>query len=260
MLRGLITAIRTLTILPVPGKDAERLSAALPWFPIVGLLLGSAFYGLAILPGLLHVTVWPEGLAMAIVALSIILTRAMHLDGLADCADGFGCRGDRAKVQAVMKDPHTGAFGTIAIVVALLVKFVAITKLVAAGLPIMVLAVAVVSRTMQVELATVLPYARQGGGTAAPFVNGSSWRHRVAALGIGLLILCGLCGPVAGGAVFIAGWIICRLFGLWCKRKINGVTGDCLGACSEIVEMAVLFAGAACADYAQIWFGWCVFY
>jgi adenosylcobinamide-GDP ribazoletransferase len=256
MIQGLITAIRTLTIVPVPGKDAERLSSALPWFPIIGLLLGGAFYGLATLPEFLHITVWPEGIAVAIVALSVILTRAMHLDGLADCADGFGCRGDRAKVLAVMKDPHTGAFGTIAIVVALLVKFVAITKLIAAGLPIMVLAAAVVSRTMQVELATVLPYARQEGGTAAPFVNGSTWYHRLAALGIGMLTLCGLCGPVTSVAVFTVGWVVCRVFGMWCKRKINGVTGDCLGACSEIVEMTVLFAGAACSNQVQMIFGW----
>ena len=257
MLSGFITAFRTLTIVPVPGKDSERLSSSLPWFPIVGLLLGGVLYGIALVPNLLHVAVWTEGIAAAIVVCSVILTRAMHLDGLADCADGFGCRGDRAKVLAVMKDPHTGAFGTIAIVVALLVRFVAVTKLVASGLPVVILAAAVVSRTMQVELATVLPYARREGGTAAPFVNGSGWLHRLAALGIGLLILVGLCGPVAGGAVFTVGWSVCRLFGLWCRKKINGVTGDCLGACSEMVEMVVLFAGAAGADYVQMWFGWC---
>jgi adenosylcobinamide-GDP ribazoletransferase len=257
MHRGFITAIRTLTVLPIPGKDAERMSSSLPWFSIIGLMLGGAFYGIAILPGILHVAVWTEGIAAAIVLCSVILTRAMHLDGLADCADGFGCRGDRAKILAVMKDPHTGAFGVIAIVVALLVRFVAVSKLAASGLPVVILAAAVVSRTMQVELATVMPYARREGGTAAPFVNGSTWRHRLAALGIGLLILCGVCGPVAGVAVFTVGWTVCRLFGLWCKRKINGVTGDCLGACSEMVEMAVLFMGAACANYVQMWFGWC---
>jgi adenosylcobinamide-GDP ribazoletransferase len=256
MHRGLITAIRTLTMLPIPGEDATRMSSALPWFPIVGLLLGGAFYGIAILPGLLRVTVWSEGIAVIVVILSIFLTRAMHLDGLADSADGFGCRGDRVKILAVMKDPHIGAFGVIALITAILVKFVAIAKLVASGLPIVILAATVVSRTMQAELATVLPYARQEGGTAAPFVNGTTWLHRLTALGAGLLILCGICGPVTGLIVFAIGWVICRLFGWWCKRKIGGVTGDLLGACSEIVEIALLFGAALFGNLLGPFLGW----
>jgi adenosylcobinamide-GDP ribazoletransferase len=249
MFRGLVTALRTLTILPVPGKEAEKLSSALPWFPFVGLLIGGALYGIMVLYARSGFMVWPEGVAAAIVACSIVLTRAMHLDGLADAADGFGCRKDKATVLSVMKDPHVGAFGVIAIVAALLIRFVAITRLVASGPAIVVLAAAVVSRTMLVEIATTLPYARTEGGTASPFVSGSTWKHRLAGLITGALLLCATCGPVVGGASLIVGWLICRVFAWWCKKKIQGVTGDLLGACSEIVETAVLFGGAALSGH-----------
>jgi adenosylcobinamide-GDP ribazoletransferase len=244
MLRGLVTAIRTLTIFPVPGKDAEHLSASLPWFPVVGLLLGGMLYGIAVLPGFLFGTVWPEGMAVAIIACSVFITRGMHLDGLADCADGFGSRGDRAKFLAIMKDPHVGVFGVIAIVVTLLIKFAAITPIVAAGSPVVIAAAYIISRTMLAELAVVLPYARAEGGTAGPFVNGARQWHRIVALVSSVIFLCAISGLVAGFIVFAAAWSITRLFGWWCKRTVGGVTGDLLGACSEIVETMVLFSGA----------------
>jgi adenosylcobinamide-GDP ribazoletransferase len=105
---------------------------------------------------------------------------------------------------------------------------------------------------MQVELATSLPYARQEGGTAAPFVNGGRAWHRFIALLLGLALLCCFCRPAAALAAFTAGWLMCRIFGWRCKRRFGGVTGDLLGACSEIVETAVLFGGA--------WAGKSVFY
>jgi adenosylcobinamide-GDP ribazoletransferase len=245
---GFITALRTLTILPVPGKDAERMSSALPWFPVVGLLLGAVFYAIAMIPKWCGSNGWPEGFAAIIVLLSIIFTRALHLDGLADCADGFGCRGDREKTLAVMKDPHIGAFGVIALVVAVLVQWVSLTRIIDQGAAVWVIAAYVVSRTMMVELAVTMPYARQEGGTAAPFVNGARPWHRFVSLGLCALVTCGICGPAAGSAIVVCGWVICRIFGWWCKRKISGITGDTLGACGEIVETAILFAGASASN------------
>ena len=105
MLRGLVTAVRTLTILPIPGRDAERLTASLPWFPFVGALLGGAVYGLGLLVGLAAGGSWPTGSAVVMVAAGAWLTRGLHLDGLADCADAFSNLG----VLALSEDDVNGA-------------------------------------------------------------------------------------------------------------------------------------------------------
>jgi adenosylcobinamide-GDP ribazoletransferase len=244
MFKGLITAIRTLSILPIPGKDAERMSSSLPWFPLVGFMLGSICYGMALLMEFVTGNRWPEGTAIIVLGCGILLTRAIHMDGLADWADGFGGGRDRQKILAIMKDPHVGAFGVIAVVVIVAVKWVALTGLIAFGSSTYIIVSYIVSRTMQVELAASLPYARAEDGTAAPFVKDARFSHRFAALFFALVVLAGLCGPITSAATMCLGWLVCRLFGWWCYRRVGGVTGDLLGACSEIMETIILFIGA----------------
>src|SRR5512145_1363019 len=122
MLHGLVTALRTLTILPVPGSDASDMSRALPWFPLVGCLLGFLLWGLAWGFGFMAVF-WPGGTALVVVAASAILTRGLHLDGLADWADGFGGGRDKERTLAIMKDSHVGAFGVIALIIVLIARW-----------------------------------------------------------------------------------------------------------------------------------------
>jgi adenosylcobinamide-GDP ribazoletransferase len=244
MIKGFITAIRTLSILPVPGKDADNMASSLPWFPVVGLLLGSILYALVYGARLISGNPWPQGIAAVILGCSVLLTRAIHLDGLGDWADGFGGRGDRVKTLAIMKDPHTGSFGVVAIALALVFKWVALTRLVECDSSIMIIAAFVISRAIMAELASTLPYARAEGGTAAPFVNNARPVHRFVALGVAAILSIVLVGPLAGAVAFCIGWIACRLFGWWCRRWLGGVTGDVLGACNEIVETGILFAGA----------------
>jgi len=243
MLRGLVTALRTLTILPVPGRDAQDLAAALPWFPLVGGLIGAALYGLVLACGQLPGG-WPAGAALAAVLGGIILTRGLHLDGLADWADGFGGGRDRESTLRIMKDPSVGAFGTLALVGVLLAKWAAVARLAESGAAVWMVAACVISRTAQVDLAVMLPYARAEGGTAAAFVLGARSGHRLAALGLALALGLAAVGPWAAAAL-AAGVILDLAFGLWCCRRVGGVTGDLLGAASELVETAILVACAA---------------
>jgi len=251
MIGGLTTAIRLLTMLPVPGRDAKRLSDALYWFPVVGLLLGSLLWGLGRLLRLLAPT-WAMGPAGAVVASSAVLTLFLHLDGLADWADGFLGARDRERTLRIMKDPCVGAFGVVVLVAVLLMKWTAVTRLIECDALHWLITAYIVSRTLQVDLAVALPYARAEGGTGAPFVQDAHNLHRIVALGVGMGLVLLISGPIGTLALGVA-WLFCRALATWFRRRLGGVTGDLLGAASELVETGILFAGAMVGDRLSTW-------
>jgi adenosylcobinamide-GDP ribazoletransferase len=240
MQSGFITAIRTLTAIPIPGRDSDRLASSLPWFPIVGFLLGGFLYAITKLIGLIDNNSWPQGSAIVATGLGILLTKGFHLDGLADFSDAFGNWRDKDKTLAIMKDPHTGVFGVVSIVFILLVKWISLSRIIASGSAVCIISAYIVSRAMLVELASTLPYARIGNGTAAPFIHGSRPRDRFITMILTISML-SLINGLAGIAISILGWIVCRFLGLWSKKRIGGVTGDVLGACSELIETMTFF-------------------
>jgi adenosylcobinamide-GDP ribazoletransferase len=238
MFHGLTTAGRTLTILPFPGKDAENFSDALPWFPVVGFILGLILYGLglafeAITPA------WPMGQSLLILVASVILTRGLHLDGLADWFDGLGGGRTPDKFLAIMKDSHVGVFGVLALVLVLLAKWVAITHLMETGQLALILAPYIVSRTLLVELSVCFPYARPEGGTAGPFMAQARPFHRWMALCLATVFLF-LAFKWSGILLLVGGWIFARLLGRWFMGRIRGITGDTLGTACELTEILLL--------------------
>ncbi len=243
MLGGLVTALRTLTILPIPGKEAKEIVSSLYWFPIVGGGLGGILYGLSRGLNRMLPDFWPEGIAMGIVIGGIILTGGAHLDGLADWADSLGCSGDREKLLRVMKDSRLGAFGVMVLIVTIMLKWVALTRLLAGGIEKWVVIAYIVSRTLAVELATSFPYARLEGGIGAPFINNASIFHRLGAWLSGLILVFVL-ASFAGLGALVGGWFLIRSFGKWCHHRFGGMTGDLLGAGIELAETAILFFGS----------------
>jgi len=236
---GLVTAVRTLSILPLPGRDAQSMASALPWFPLVGCVLGFMAYGCAMLASCLTGSTWPELAAFTALGAGIILTRGLHLDGLSDWADGFGSIADRERTLDIMKDPRVGVFGALALIVVLLGKWLAITRLFTHGGGTWLAGAFTVSRSVVVLLAVWLPYARPQGGTAAPFVSAARPVHFVAAI----LVSSGLLLALGGWKVLLllgAGMLAGSLFGISCRRRLGGVTGDLLGAACEMVELAML--------------------
>jgi adenosylcobinamide-GDP ribazoletransferase len=232
---GLTTAIQTLSILPIHGKGCEDFAKSLPWFPLVGLLLGLILAGIA---GCCS-AVPAEAAAVLLLLAGVLLTRGFHMDGLADCADGFGGGYTRERVLEIMKDSSTGAFGAIAIALSLLIKWVALTHLVETGNIAVIIVAYVVSRALQVEQMVRLPYAR-ATGTAASFVEGAIPAHRLIALitaGIVTFLLAGLTGL----SYLALAWLTAFLFGLYCRKRVGGITGDLVGATSELTETLILF-------------------
>lgn len=242
--RGFVTAVRTLSVLPVPGRDADNNASALPWFPLVGCLLGLVVYGISVLCGAFPGGPWPEGTAALLVLVGIVLTRGLHLDGLSDWADGFWASRDRDRILEIMKDSAVGTFGTLALIIVLMIKWVSLARLITSDRAVWIVAAYIVSRTIQVDLAATSLYARPGGGTAAGFVDGARFRHRAVSLVLAVILLAAVCGPT-GIAALVPAWLIGRALGMWSRKRIGGTTGDVLGAASELAETVILFVCAS---------------
>ena len=250
-MKGLVSAFRTLTMLPVLGPDSGSGVSGLPWFPLVGAFLGLAGWGLA--AGLLR----PETLACGplgsllvgalVVMLWVWLTRALHLDGLADLADGLGGGWTREQVLAIMKDSHVGSFGVLALVGALLVKTVAAGVLCASGSLFWLGVAPVMARWAMVAQACFHPYARPGPGTAADIVRQAGPAHLLGASAVALFLLAWMVPQ--GGWLRLPGVLgvvifLTALTGYTTRRRIGGVTGDVLGATCELAETSALVAAA----------------
>ncbi|MDD5678231.1 MAG: adenosylcobinamide-GDP ribazoletransferase [Kiritimatiellae bacterium] len=248
MIRGFITAMRTLTILPVPGKDTERMGNALYYFPLIGALIGGLVTMVVWFLG--SVLTWSLGAGIAGVLMSAWVTRGLHLDGLSDTVDGFYGAATRERRLEIMKDHHVGAFGVVAIVLALLMKMAALFQLAFYGHWAWIPVPFILARMIQVLLAVTLPYARNEGGTAEAFVKQANASHFIVA-GICALILCAVLVQLGALALFAVTFLIGYLLARWMKHTFGGVTGDLLGFSNEMVECTLLFAIAAAMPYLE---------
>ena len=251
---GFTTALRTLTLIPCPGKESEEMPNSLPWFPVVGLFLGLIIYGMASMWAVLPFSSWPAGGALFMVAAEIWLTRGLHLDGLADWADSIGGGIDREKRLAIMRDVSLGAFGVLALIVALMAKWIAFERLLCSGSAVWVIAIFILSRCMMVELITSLPYARAGEGMGRAFVAGASRKHRIASHLL-CLFLCLPFGP-PGLGLFGLALLQTRLFALRVRDRFGGITGDLLGTANEMVEISLLLICAWPGGVILSYSGW----
>ena len=252
-MKGLRTAIRTLTLIPFPGKESDELSSSLPWFPIVGLILGTILYLTASLWSLLPFEQWSWGGASLILLLSIWLTMGLHMDGLADWADSLGGFG-RDKRLAIMKDSSIGAFGVIAVALAIIFKLVAFERMLSSGSIIWVIIIPAVSRGMLVELQTTLQYARSDEGMAGPFIKNAMPRHRIISHLL-IIIICLIPG-LPGLTLYIIAFIITAILKYNYRKHFKGITGDLLGASNEIIEIILLMACAIPGEMTLYYTGW----
>ncbi len=240
---------RAMSFLTPFGGPADPAPSALAWFPPVGALIGLAVGGIwwAARRG------WapPAAAAIAVIA-DAALTGLLHLDGLADAADGLLPPLSRARRLEVMADPRLGAFGAAGLAMVLLARFGAF-----ASMPPSPLAVAGLwsgSRTAMAVTARAVPYARPGG-LASAFLPAPAARTRPGAaarltgpglLGLagGLLALAlafagrGALGVAAVGAEAVGAAAV--VFLAW--RRLGGFTGDVLGAAAVVGETAGLLA------------------
>lgn len=252
--KGFSTALKTLTVIPWPGREG-RLASSLPWFPVIGLLLGLILYGLARLWGLLlPQDAWTGGAAMLLLAAGTGFTRCLHLDGLADWADSLGAMRTREKRLEIMKDSHIGSFGVIILILVLMARWTVFERILSSGSTIWILIIPVISRDMMVELITTLPYARSGPGMGKDFVEGASPRHRWISHGI-TLVFCVPFGP-CGLLIWVVALLATRIFRRRCLKGFGGITGDLLGTANEMVEILLLALCSLAGKTILLYTGW----
>lgn len=239
LLLPLLIALQFLTRLPIrlPGTPQPgQLGRSLLFYPLVGLLLG----GVLALGALLLAGVFAPLAAALLLALWVLASGGLHLDGLADSADAWvGGLGDRERSLAIMKDPCSGPIAVSVLVVLLLLKFAALWALLAAGQWWLLPLAPLLGRSAVLLLFLGTPYVREGGlgsAMAAHLPPRAGWGVLLAAV---LLALAWGWSGLLALAVAACGFVLCRRALL---RRLGGTTGDTAGAVLELLECAVLVA------------------
>ena len=251
-MRNLRAAITFLTRVPVPISGTPSITAAVPWFPVVGAMIGLAVGGVA--AGLLQVV--PAIVAASIAVLfGILLTGAFHEDGLADVADAFAGGWTREERMRILDDPLHGSYGVAALCGSIVIRVACIASLgfSSAAAFACIVAAQTLGRAGAVGLMAAVPTARPDGLGAEYALSlrprsaliGAVSGVAIAAIAVGWWV-----GPfVAAAAVGVAG------VGWLTIRKLGGVTGDVLGTAEQVVECLVLVTATALATRHHLWWG-----
>ncbi|MFP0198901.1 adenosylcobinamide-GDP ribazoletransferase [Pseudomonas sp. PHC1] len=231
-------ALQFLSSLPIrlPGMPApEQLGRSLLFYPLVGLLFGVILWALNIAlagaPLLLHaallLTVW------------VLLSGALHLDGLADSADAWlGGFGDRERTLTIMKDPRSGPIAVVTLVLVLLLKFAALLALIEQQQSTALIIVPLIGRAALLGLFLTTTYVRTGGlgqALADHLPRKTGWQV-LAGSAVACMVIAGVSAVVA----LLLSVVVFVCLRHLMMRRLGGTTGDTAGALLELLEMSVL--------------------
>ena len=233
-MKAFLAALQFLTVIPVRLAEPPALARAAVAFPLVGALLGLLAAGL----WRLLTPVLPRSLVALLVLASLaIVTGGLHEDGLADTFDAFGGGRSREDILRILKDSRIGAFGALALVLAVLLRWQALVGMPAAQVFPALVASQALPRAGLVLLAFLAGPASTGlGGSLSAEVRPT---HALGAATLALTLAAAVWGlralPAAIACLFV---VACARF--YFRRRLGGVTGDCLGATCQLQEITVL--------------------
>ena len=233
-------ALQLLTRFPVRPVDNNYQSAAqnsMLWYPAVGLIIGFLLLVISQLTATL-----PTSLQATLLLISwVAITGGLHLDGLADSADGWvGGHGNRARTLTIMADSHIGVIAVVMLVLVLLLKFVALQALLTEGNLLTLVWAPVIARSAALLLFRHTEYVRDAGIAESLLVE---LPHQPVTLLVGLLSgLLILTMGFAGFGVLIAAALLFVGLRWWMVKQLGGCTGDTAGALIELTEVVVLVA------------------
>jgi adenosylcobinamide-GDP ribazoletransferase len=237
--RGARAAFVFLTRVPIGGHPygAAEWAWAPAHFPLVGLAVGGSL-------GLLHRLFWPVGAladATLVVAASLLLTGALHEDGLADTSDALGGAFDRERVLAILKDSRVGVFGACALLVSIVGRIALLARL-GREAPWALAIVGCAARVGPVWQMVLLPYATRAGAKSREMMNArgpqaalaTTWFAVVAAAAVAVRATTAARAFALAGALAIVTAVTTWRY----ARRVGGVTGDFLGATEQLCELA----------------------
>lgn len=228
--KGLVIAVQFLTRLPTPRLQvtAQDFAGSIRWFPAVGLIVGLAVAG----AGWAANRIDPWAGALAALTSWVMVTGALHLDGLGDIADAAGAaHQDRGRLTAVLADPHIGSFGVVIIAMQLMAKLVLLHAVMARGLLAALVLVPFAARIGPLAWTRWLPPLHDGLGAR---FRGAVRLRDLAGWGAALLLAAWWSPSLLTVAVLVPAW------GSWLLARIGGISGDGHGAGIELIETALL--------------------
>jgi adenosylcobinamide-GDP ribazoletransferase len=246
-----LIALQFLTVLPIKIHSEiaeEDFGGSLLYFPIVGMLIGIVPAEMVLLLGFLpnHVV------GVLVLIISIIITGGIHLDGFADTCDGFCGQWTKEKILEIMRDSRIGTMGVVGIVCLLLLKFALIVSTPQNILWRLLIMMTVFARWSQVYACHISHYAREEG--KGKYFVGHSGKTSLFAGSVFTVVLFLLLMGFEGIVLFVFSFACVLLFINYARKKIDGMTGDTIGATSEIAEITVLFFGLANSEIRSAWF------
>jgi len=238
---GFWSAVQFLTRIPLAAVE-PRLDAALVWFPLVGLLLGALLAALDL--ALRWLSAPPLLASTLLVVALLVVTGALHADGLMDTCDAVFAHATPERRLEIMRDPRVGTFGAVGLVCVVALKVAALDAMPPALRTSTLLLTPTLGRWSIVLLATLFPYGREIGlGTP---LKSTATRPRLALASLVPVIACVAAGTIGIGlgALTLAATLT---LGWWLMRLLPGLTGDCYGASCELTEAFVLVTAAMLA-------------
>ncbi len=238
MMKRLLIAFQFLTALPfkihseIKEGDYGR---SLVYFPIVGMTIGATLSAILLCCGFLPALV----LGVIVLIFSSFLTGALHLDGFADTCDGFYGSKPKEEILEIMRDPRIGVMGVVGVILLILLKFSLIICIPREILWRSLIAMCCFARWTQAA-GCLLPYARNEG-KAGLFIKYARKKDIIMGGVFTIIVSCALFG-LKGIIIFFSSLIPALIFICYAKNKIGGMTGDTIGAVSEITEASALFS------------------
>jgi adenosylcobinamide-GDP ribazoletransferase len=237
----IVVAFQFLTRIPMPSIafEADSLSRATKFFPLVGLVVGS---GAVLLQKLLLFRMSRPLVSLIVLIYLVLITGCLHEDGLADTADGFGGGRTKDQILAILKDSRIGSYGATALVLSLLARYLLLMSLPLEHFAAYVISSHVLCRWSSLPLSYFLPPALERDGQGARIAKltslasltfGSVFSFAVVAFALRWSALALMLAAIL--TVALSGWLY--------ARRIGGVTGDCFGATNQVAEIAVYFCG-----------------
>ena len=242
LLKGFLMSLSMFSIIPLPKIwDTTAFTWVMPSFPVVGFVIGLLWYGTVQAVSYLNIPLMLQ--AALIFLFPALMSGFIHVDGYMDTADAIYSRAELAKKQAILADPHVGAFAVIMLGVYLLVGFAAVYSMLEATIainPVIFIFIPILSRNLAgIVLLMAKPMKPTGFG--AIFRENTKWYHILVLFCIlGLSILIGL---FVGGMAFVYAFVALMIGGfvvsLYVIRQMGGISGD---LCGFIITVSELFA------------------